>query len=132
MPYVILCPHPQLNEITPYLDGNLMYGAGKAIADAVRSFKDGKLAADDESADIRDSVPKQNDIRLPMANPPSPRDHVLRPVSRFYREFLFHHKNGYDDDDDDDDDDANGRPSLTPRPRPEAGQQILPSVSLSS
>uniref|UniRef100_A0A2C9KHC4 Uncharacterized protein n=1 Tax=Biomphalaria glabrata TaxID=6526 RepID=A0A2C9KHC4_BIOGL len=27
----------------------------------------------------------KNDIRLPYANPPSPRDHVLRPVSRFRR-----------------------------------------------
>ena len=117
----MLCPHPQLNEITPYLDGNLMYGAGKAIADAVRSFKDGKLAADDESADIKDSVPKQNDIRLPMANPPSPRDHILRPVSRFYREFLFRYDND-DDDDDDDDGNANGQPSLAQRPRPEARQ----------
>ncbi|XP_076465634.1 dual oxidase 2-like isoform X2 [Babylonia areolata] len=78
-------PRQQLNEITPYIDGNLMYGAGKAVADAVRSFSGGRLAARDETAPIRDSLPVSNDIRLPMANPPSPRDHTLRPVSRFYR-----------------------------------------------
>ncbi|XP_076444374.1 dual oxidase 2-like [Babylonia areolata] len=78
-------PRQQLNEITPYIDGNLMYGAGKAIADAVRSFEGGRLAARDGSANIKDSFPIGNDIRLPMANPPSPRDHVLRPVDRFYR-----------------------------------------------
>ena len=84
----VSCPIPQLNEITPYLDGNLIYGSGKAVSDAVRSFKDGRLATRDDSVSIKDSVPKENDIRLPAANPPSPRDHVLRPVSRFYREFL--------------------------------------------
>ncbi|KAL8598120.1 hypothetical protein ACOMHN_030406 [Nucella lapillus] len=78
-------PRQQLNEITPYIDGNLMYGIGKAVADAVRSFQWGRLAAQDDSVNIRDSFPKENDIRLPMANPPSPRDHVLRPVKRFYR-----------------------------------------------
>ena len=65
-----------------------MYGAGKAIADAVRSFSGGRLAAAGGSLDIKSSVPKENDIRLPMANPPSPRDHVLRPVNRFYRRWL--------------------------------------------
>ena len=62
-----------------------MYGFGKAVADAVRSFQGGRLAAQDESVGLTESFPKENDIRLPMANPPSPRDHVLRPVSRFYR-----------------------------------------------
>ncbi|PVD19871.1 hypothetical protein C0Q70_20364 [Pomacea canaliculata] len=78
-------PRQQLNEITPYLDGNLVYGAGKAVGDAVRAFKDGMLAAQGDPADIKNSLPIRNNIRLPMANPPSPRDHEMRPVSRFYR-----------------------------------------------
>ncbi|KAH9499249.1 hypothetical protein Btru_003513 [Bulinus truncatus] len=76
-------PRQQLNEITPYIDGNLVYGAGKAVEDALRSFKDGELLADVEI--ISKSFPAKNDIRLPYANPPSPRDHILRPVSRFRR-----------------------------------------------
>ncbi|KAK7489240.1 hypothetical protein BaRGS_00019492 [Batillaria attramentaria] len=79
-------PRQQLNEITPFIDGNLMYGAGKAVADAVRAFDGtGRLAARNNLAPINESLPKENDIRLPMANPPSPRDDVLRPVSRFPR-----------------------------------------------
>ncbi|XP_012942535.1 dual oxidase 2 [Aplysia californica] len=76
-------PRQQLNEITPYIDGNLIYGAGKAVEDALREFKGGRLLATDR--DIKKSFPVQNDIRLPFANPPSPRDHVLRPVNRFRR-----------------------------------------------
>ncbi|CAL1526685.1 unnamed protein product [Lymnaea stagnalis] len=76
-------PRQQLNEITPYMDGNLIYGSGKSVEDAVRSFRDGELLADND--DIKKSFPMKNDIRLPFANPPSPRDHVLRPVSRFRR-----------------------------------------------
>ncbi|XP_055864170.1 dual oxidase 2-like [Biomphalaria glabrata] len=76
-------PRQQLNEITPYIDGNLVYGAGKAVEDTLRSFKNGELLADNN--DIKKSFPAKNDIRLPYANPPSPRDHVLRPVSRFRR-----------------------------------------------
>ena len=55
---------------------------------------------------------------MPMANPPSLRDHVLRPVSRFYREFLFGHD---DDDGDDDDDDHHHRPPPPP---------ILPDITI--
>ncbi|KAI8789215.1 G-protein coupled receptor 126, partial [Biomphalaria glabrata] len=76
-------PRQQLNEITPYIDGNLFYGAGKAWEDTLRSFKDGKLAADNE--DIKKSLPIENTIDLPYANPPSPRDHAFRPVRRFRR-----------------------------------------------
>ena len=76
----------KLNEITPYMDGTLMYGHGKAVEDALRSFRDGLLKS--TSRNIKDSFPEENNIRLPYANPPSPRDHQLRPVSRFRCEML--------------------------------------------
>ncbi|KAK3606293.1 hypothetical protein CHS0354_037969 [Potamilus streckersoni] len=82
-------PRQQLNEITPYLDGGLFYGTAKAWTDAIREFKDGqlrgRLAALDPNADIRDSFPALNTMRLPFANPPPPREHVLKPVRRFWR-----------------------------------------------
>ncbi|XP_060062787.1 dual oxidase 2-like [Ylistrum balloti] len=76
-------PRQQLNEITPYIDGTLIYGPARAWTDAIRSFKDGKLKARDPNAPIKDSFPAENTIRLPFANPPAPRQHILRPVSRF-------------------------------------------------
>ncbi|KAK3606271.1 hypothetical protein CHS0354_037947 [Potamilus streckersoni] len=82
-------PRQQLNEITPYIDGGLTYGTSKAWTDALREFKDGplrgRLAALDPYADIKDSFPAQNSIRLPMANPPPPREHELKPVKRFWK-----------------------------------------------
>ncbi|XP_071091367.1 dual oxidase 1-like [Haliotis cracherodii] len=78
-------PRQQLNEITPFLDGNLMYGFAKAWTDTLRSFEGGELIANDPNAPLTESIPKINDIRLPMANPPAPKLHMLRPVSRFYR-----------------------------------------------
>ncbi|KAK6179799.1 hypothetical protein SNE40_012075 [Patella caerulea] len=78
-------PRQQLNEITPYIDGGLMYGTSKAWTDTLRSFKDGKLLSNDESQLIPESFPVKNTIRLPMANPPPPREHELKPVNRFYR-----------------------------------------------
>ncbi|ESO87606.1 hypothetical protein LOTGIDRAFT_235056 [Lottia gigantea] len=78
-------PRQQLNEITPYIDGGLMYGTSKAWTDTLRSFKNGELLAEGNEEDIKLSFPNQNDIRLPMANPPPPREHILKPVNRFYR-----------------------------------------------
>lgn len=71
-------PRQQLNEITPWIDGGLMYGTSKAWADALRSFVNGTLAGSSE-------YPAYNEIRLPMANPPPPRDHYLKPVTRFFK-----------------------------------------------
>ncbi|CAN7939038.1 unnamed protein product, partial [Ixodes hexagonus] len=73
-------PRRQINEITPWIDGGLTYGTSKTWADTLRSFKCGKLASSHGG-----QFPVQNDIRLPMANPPPPRFHQLRPVSRFFR-----------------------------------------------
>lgn len=76
-----------------------MYGVGKAWADALRSFKGGRLRStldtdgldESEIEEIRKKYqykdyPAVNNIRLPMANPPPPRDHYLKNVNRFFRE----------------------------------------------
>jgi dual oxidase len=65
-----------------------MYGPGKAWTDAIREFKGGRLLAKNLNAPINESFPADNDIRLPYANPPPPRDHVLRPVNRMWRKYL--------------------------------------------
>ncbi|KAL3866800.1 hypothetical protein ACJMK2_044068 [Sinanodonta woodiana] len=84
-------PRQQLNEITPYIDGGLFYGTSKAWTDAIRELNTansalrGRLAALDPNADIKNSFPALNSIRLPMANPPPPREHVLKPVKRFWK-----------------------------------------------
>ena len=65
-----------------------MYGTSKAWTDTLREFEGGRLKAEDPSNKLTESIPVRNDIRLPMPNPPSPKDHVLRPVSRFYSKSL--------------------------------------------
>lgn len=77
-------PRQQLNEISAWIDGTLMYGANKAWTDALRSLKDGLLKALNDTDSKAPYFPERNSIRLPMANPPPPRDHVLKPIKRFY------------------------------------------------
>ena len=76
----------QLSEISPWIDGTLVYGPNKAWADTLRSFKDGLLAATNDSDPDPKAryFPAYNDIKLPMINPPTPRNHTLKPVKRFY------------------------------------------------
>lgn len=85
--YIFFILYLQLNENTPYLDGSLFYGPAKAWADLIREFEGGKLKALDPEADIKQSFPANNTIRLPMANPPAPREAEIFPVNRFYREY---------------------------------------------
>ncbi|XP_070541735.1 dual oxidase 2-like isoform X2 [Ptychodera flava] len=76
-------PRQQLNEITPWIDGGLMYGINKAWADGLREFKDGLLAKSK-----RGNFPIENSLGLPMANPPPPAEaeqHKLKEVERFFR-----------------------------------------------
>ena len=78
----------KLNENTPYIDGSLFYGPAKAWTDAIRELsevKKGRLKAIDPSVPIKESFPAVNDIRLPFANPPTPREHELKKVARFWR-----------------------------------------------
>lgn len=77
-------PRMQLNEITPWFDGGLMYGPFKAWTDAIRSFTGGELAANDQTANLGDQYPQLNDeLGLPYANPPPPFNNSLFPVNRF-------------------------------------------------
>ncbi|XP_064595545.1 dual oxidase 2-like [Liolophura sinensis] len=81
-------PRQQLNEITPFIDGGLVYGVAKAWTDTLRAFEDGLLAADQNKhrePTVSNTFPIVNTIRLPMANPPTPYFHELRKVSRHFR-----------------------------------------------
>ena len=80
-------PRMQLNEITPWLDGGLMYGVTKTWADTLRNLRNGRLASLDETDDfpmIAGSLPIENTVGLPMANPPPPANNSLFPVNRFW------------------------------------------------
>ena len=87
----------QLNEISSFIDGTLVYGPNKAWADALRLFKDGLLAAANDTDPNEKHFPAYNDIRLPMANPPPPRDHYLKPIKRFFSKYFlaFCNKNAF-------------------------------------
>ena len=98
----------QLNEISPWFDGGLMYGPNKAWADTLRLFAGGQLAYQLDGTvrtdaltsinDIRRSLPPPNVIGLPFANPPPPilsdtipeRDGLdrLMSVNRFWSELM--------------------------------------------
>ncbi|KAK4315140.1 hypothetical protein Pmani_013613 [Petrolisthes manimaculis] len=87
-------PRQQLNEITPYMDGGLVYGIAKGWADVLRLRHDGHLAPNGQLAEHHEleGFPAQNTQRLPMANPPPPANHsqfVQRsstaPVDRFFK-----------------------------------------------
>ena len=79
-------PRMQLNEITPWLDGGLMYGVTKAWADALRSFEGGELLALNNDP-LYLSLPADNTLGLPLANPPPPANHSLFEVNRFWSEY---------------------------------------------
>ncbi|GFG34861.1 hypothetical protein Cfor_10393 [Coptotermes formosanus] len=69
-------PRQQLNEITPWLDGGLIYGTTKAWSDHLRLYKNGTLAPHGLLATSHDGLfPDYNTMRLPMANPPPPSYH---------------------------------------------------------
>ncbi|KAF2359172.1 hypothetical protein FHG87_010072 [Trinorchestia longiramus] len=88
-------PRQQLNEITPYLDGGLVYGVAKGWADVLRTFSNGTLAPHGLLAwhdELGEGFPAGNSQRLPMANPPAPTNHseYLRQqstavVNRFFK-----------------------------------------------
>ncbi|KXS19340.1 heme peroxidase [Gonapodya prolifera JEL478] len=73
-------PRVQINEITPWIDGGLVYGTARAWSDGLRTFKDGLLATDASGR-----FPAYNDIGLPMFNPAPPRDHKLKSPFRIHK-----------------------------------------------
>ena len=84
MNIVISLSHVQLNEITPWFDGGLMYGPFKAWADTLRLFRNGLMAfqyptrseiGESETLtleQVKYILPPDNTIGLPFANPPPP------------------------------------------------------------
>ncbi len=92
-------PRNQLNEITPWMDGGLVYGPFKAWTDAIRSFEYGELLSQGlnggterpDIEDIRNIVPVRNDIGLPLANPTPPANASLFPVNRFWSKLTINH-----------------------------------------
>lgn len=84
-------PRNQLNEITPWMDGTLVYGPFKAWTDVLRAFDHehpGRLAALNSELDISEQFPQRNDFGLPLANPPPPVNNSFFPVNRFWSELL--------------------------------------------
>ena len=81
-------PRQQLNEITPWFDGTLMYGPAKGWADALRAYTRGELAANNQDNPLYLQLPPVNTIGLPYANPPPPANHTLLSVNRFWSKFL--------------------------------------------
>ncbi|RXG52109.1 Dual oxidase [Armadillidium vulgare] len=71
-------PRQQLNEITPYIDGGLVYGTSKAWADLLRINKEGQLTPNGKLAwhsKLGPDFPAENTQRMPLANPPPPTNH---------------------------------------------------------
>lgn len=89
-------PRQQLNEITPYFDGGLVYGISKAWSDYLRLYENGTLAPRGLLATTEDGLfPARNTQRLPMANPPPPANHTkfknlheLANVNRFFSKWV--------------------------------------------
>ena len=91
-------PREQLNDVSPWFDGSLIYGQFKAWTDAMRSFENGELKAqgvggvtfDDVDIEIRNSLPIRNDNGLPLANPAPSVNESLFPVNRFWSKYSLH------------------------------------------
>ncbi|XP_034943061.1 dual oxidase 2-like [Chelonus insularis] len=79
-------PRQQLNEITPFLDGGLIYGTTKAWSNYLRMYSNGKMDPNGLLASSHgEKFPEYNTVRLPMANPPPPTRHKLY-TTRHYTE----------------------------------------------
>lgn len=63
-------PRQQINTITSYLDGSVVYGSGSSRAAALRSFVGGKLRSVDEGygEDLPWNLPEGDRSHVPMAN----------------------------------------------------------------
>lgn len=66
-----------MNEITPFIDGGLIYGTAKGWADVLRTRINGSLVEHGLLASVDDKgyFPVINKLRLPLANPPPPAHH---------------------------------------------------------
>lgn len=88
-------PRQQLNEITPFIDGGLIYGTSKQWADQLRTYANGSLDPNGKLAYSHGGLfPEYNHQRLPMANPPPPFKHAefvskheIYSVNRFFSKY---------------------------------------------
>ncbi|XP_076380631.1 dual oxidase 1 isoform X2 [Megalopta genalis] len=86
-------PRQQLNEITPFLDGGLIYGTSKAWSNFLRTYSDGTFDQNGLLASsYNNSYPAYNTEKLPMSNPPPPighddyiAQHYTEKVDRFFK-----------------------------------------------
>ncbi|XP_076296274.1 dual oxidase 1-like isoform X2 [Lasioglossum baleicum] len=86
-------PRQQLNEITPFLDGGLIYGTSKAWSNVLRTYSNGTFDPNGLLAASHDNLyPEYNTDKLPMSNPPPPihhreyiTQHRTEKVERFFK-----------------------------------------------
>lgn len=71
-------PREQLSSASPWIDGSIVYGDIKPVADALRSFQDGRMA------ESRPGFPRRNINGLPTANNPVPALHKILDTRRHY------------------------------------------------
>ena len=78
-------PREQLNVNTPWFDGALIYGPGKAWTNIIRAFTRGELAADQQDLQLANMFPVLNSkVLLPLSNMPPPANHSLFSSGRFW------------------------------------------------
>lgn len=82
--------------MTPFIDGNLLYGTSNTWTDLLRHFANGSLAPHGQLAwsDPEGRFPELNSVNLPMDNSPPPSQHhkfkkelKLLPSSRHFSNF---------------------------------------------
>ncbi|XP_031836587.1 dual oxidase 1-like isoform X2 [Nomia melanderi] len=86
-------PRQQLNEITPFLDGGLIYGTSKAWSNVLRTYTNGTFDPNGLLAASHENLyPEYNTDKLPMFNPPPPihhheyiMQHYTEEVERFFK-----------------------------------------------
>ncbi|KAK7009712.1 dermatopontin [Biomphalaria glabrata] len=81
--YASAGPRQQVNLVSSFLDGGVIYGGSQVWTNLLRSFSGGELLAD--TTDLKSSFPLYNDVKLPFYNAPIPRDHTFKPVNRLFR-----------------------------------------------
>ncbi|XP_071836101.1 dual oxidase 2-like isoform X2 [Apostichopus japonicus] len=74
-------PRQQLNVQTAWLDGSSIYGTTHSWSSFLRSYHGGRLAFDENNFEY----PERNKEGLPMTNPASPFDSVLKESRRLHK-----------------------------------------------
>lgn len=75
-------PRQQLNSLTPWIDGGVIYGNRRGVSDALRSFRGGELIVQTINGE---EYPPFNTPGLPAENPAPPTLNRLLSPARFFR-----------------------------------------------